>query len=120
VPRSNFRLLLLELTWPRMFRSRLAPPATRRLLAQRNVYVCLRCAAAAATSSIRGNAAQAQAEAIEKQREQRILHVVEQKVAYRHRLEQEARFPAPHQKKALIFVFRIVRRPRTPGWTRPS
>ena len=83
-----------------MFRSRLTVPAIRLLSAQRDAYVCLRCAATAATSSIRGNAAQAQAEAIEKQREQRILHVVEQKVAYRHKLEREARLLGPVGRNA--------------------
>ena len=82
-----------------MFRSWLAAPATRRLFTQKDIHVCWRCAATAATSGIRGNAAQAQAEAVEKQREQRILHVVEQKIAYRQKLEREACFLAPHRRK---------------------
>ena len=103
-----------------MFRSRLVAPATRQLFARKDVHVCRRCAATAATSSIRGNAAQAQAVAVGKQREQRILHIVEQKVAYRHKLEREARVLALRRRKSLIFVFSIVCRPRTPGRTESS
>lgn len=87
-----------------MFRFRLAAPAIRRLFAQKVVHVCQRCTATAATSSIRGNAAQAQAGAVEKQRERRILRLVEQKIAHRQRLEQEARLLAPRRKKPLIWV----------------
>lgn len=110
---------LLEFALSRMFRSWLATPATRRLFTQEDAHVRWRCVATAATLNIRGNAAQGQAEAIEKQREQRILHVVEQKIAYRQKLEREACLLAPHRKKTLIFGFRIVCRPRTPSWTKP-
>ena len=83
-----------------MFRFRLEARAIRRPFAQKDVHVCRRCtvAATAATSSVRGNSAQAQAGTVEKQREQRILHVVEQKVAYKHRLAREARFLAFRRK----------------------
>jgi hypothetical protein len=120
--RSNFfffRLDFLELALATMFRPRLTTPTTRHLFALRDVFICLRCAATAATTSIRGNTAQAQAEAIEQQPSQRILRVVERKVAYRHKLEQEARLLASRGKKSLIFLFSIVCRPRTPGWTKP-
>ena len=103
-----------------MFRSWLATPTTRRLYIQKDVHICWRCAATATTSNIRGNAAQAQAGAIEKQREQRILHVVEQKIAYKQKLEREACLLALHRKKTLIFRFSIVCRPRTPSQTKPS
>lgn len=82
-----------------MFRFELAAPAIRRLFAQKGVHVYRSCTATAATSSVRGSAAQAQAGAVEKQHEQQILHVVGQKVAYRDRLEREARLLAPRRKK---------------------
>ena len=84
-----------------MFRFRLEARTIRRLFAQKDAHVCRRCTATAttATSSVRGNSVQAQAGTVEKQREQRILHVVEQKVAYKHRLGREARFLALRPKK---------------------
>jgi len=83
-----------------MFRFRLETRAIR-LFAQKDAHFCRRgtATATAATSSVRGSAAQAQAGTVEKQREQRILHVVEQKVAYKHRLEREARLLASRRRK---------------------
>ena len=80
-----------------MFRFQLEARAIRRLLTQKGIQICRRCTATAAASSVRGNAAQAQAGTVEKQREQRILHVVEQRAAYKHRLEREARLLAPRR-----------------------
>lgn len=84
-----------------MFRFELAVPAIRRHFAQKGAHVYRSCTATAATSSVRGSASQAQAQAgaVEKQHEQQILHVVGQKVAYRDRLEREARLLAPRRKK---------------------
>jgi hypothetical protein len=84
-----------------MFRFGLAAPALRRLSAQKGAHVYRSCTATAATPSVRGSASQAGAGtgAVEKQREQRILHVVGQKVAYRDRLEREARLLASRRKK---------------------
>lgn len=96
--------LRLEFALSGMFRFRLEAPAIRRILAQKDVYFCRRCTATAPTSSVRGNAAQAQAGTIEKQREQRILHIVEQRVAYKHRLEREARLLAPSKETTNLCV----------------
>jgi len=82
-----------------MSRFGLAAPAIRRLSVQKGTHVYRSCIATAARPSVRGSAAQAGAGAVEKQREQRILHVVEQKVAYRDKLEREARLLAPSRTK---------------------